>query len=132
MECIICMDEISNNDIKENTQLECCNQFIHIECLQKWVQSNLTKNSDINKCFYCKKNNKLINQIVKFNTEKFTELSNTQHDQNNILIVIPNEQLNIVNQNRINHNAILIILIKTISLVLFVLLFCIFMFYVLS
>ena len=40
-ECIICFSDISMNDYLE---LDCCKQIVHIECLNKWIQSNIKNN----------------------------------------------------------------------------------------
>jgi hypothetical protein len=67
MECIICLTDISINDFYK---LSCCNNDVHIKCINKWIQSNIN-NKDISKCFICNQNNDIIEDIVLWNSQKF-------------------------------------------------------------
>ena len=40
MECSICYEDINNIDY---IILECCNNKVHIVCLQKWLEFNFNK-----------------------------------------------------------------------------------------
>jgi hypothetical protein len=67
MECIICLTDISINDFYK---LSCCNNDVHIKCINKWIQSNIN-NKDISKCFICSQKNDIIEDIVLWNSKKF-------------------------------------------------------------
>ena len=60
-ECIICFTDISLNDF---FILDCCKKPVHIECLNTWIKSNINSNQEIDKCFYCKRNNEYIDSII--------------------------------------------------------------------
>ena len=51
MECIICLNEINNN--QELVISGCCNNYYHDNCIKNWIKSNIN-NNDISKCFICK------------------------------------------------------------------------------
>ena len=69
MECIICFE---NTNINNYTQLECCKQIVHNECLEKWIKININKITDISYCFYCKQKNNNINYIIDIIDNSYT------------------------------------------------------------
>ena len=85
MECIICLTDISINDFYK---LSCCNNDVHIKCINKWIQSNIN-NKDISKCFICSQKNDIIEDIVLwnskkiFNNEKYINIYTTNNLNNN-------------------------------------------------
>ena len=74
-ECIICFENIENNT--SNIYLECCKNYVHDNCLQLWISTNIDKNKDINLCIYCKKNNINITKIIN-NYKKLLPNNNTE------------------------------------------------------
>ena len=87
MECIICLTDISINDFYN---LSCCNNNIHIKCINEWIQSNIN-NKDISKCFICSQQNDIIEDIVLWNSKKFINnneiyinIHNTDNLNNNL------------------------------------------------
>jgi len=87
MECIICLTDISINDFYK---LSCCNNYVHIKCINKWIQSNIN-NKDISKCFICSQKNDIIEDIVSwkskeyFNNNEYNINIHTTNDLNNNL-----------------------------------------------
>lgn len=60
LECYICLDPISNN-INANTYiLECCNNLVHLNCLQQWYNTNKTNPN----CFICNQYNSFCNDLI--------------------------------------------------------------------
>lgn len=79
LECYICLDTISN-DINSNTYiLECCKNSVHLDCLQKWYNSN---HSNPN-CFICNQHNQFCADLVRPITD-------------NSYILVPIDTINIV------------------------------------
>ena len=74
-ECIICLTDASANDYLE---LDCCKQTVHIECLTKWIKTNIKNKEEVRKCFHCKRNNDYINTIIYYT--KLEEGDNTNYD----------------------------------------------------
>lgn len=93
-ECIICFYDISMNDYLE---LDCCKQIVHIECLNKWIQSNIKNNIEIDKCFHCKETNDYINTIIYYTRLEEGTYENTQN--NNFINVPLVEETNSENYN---------------------------------
>jgi hypothetical protein len=93
MECIICLTDISINDFYK---LSCCNNDVHIKCINKWIQSNIN-NKDISKCFICNQKNDIIEDIVLWNSKKFF------NNEKYINIYTTNNLNN--NENDINRNT---------------------------
>jgi len=60
IECVICLNDISNND---HFTLTCCKNNIHIYCLNDWIKQNITK-KNISRCFICSQENSMIESIV--------------------------------------------------------------------
>lgn len=117
MECIICLEEVYENYIITN----CCNKIIHEECLKTWIQTNIHKNTDISLCFYCKKNNTYISNII-----------NETNEQNNQFVLSIVETNNNLNQTQNNNKIIIIIkiLIFFLTIMLSGILFIVFIVYV--
>jgi hypothetical protein len=63
IECVICLNDISNNDYYT---LTCCKNDVHIYCLNDWVNKNITK-KNIAKCFICSQENSMIENMVSYN-----------------------------------------------------------------
>jgi len=116
MECIICFNDVSYNDY---IQMECCNQLVHINCLTIWISSNIVKNTEITKCFYCRSSSELIENIMHD-----TNIVQNNHlllenisDNTNINIDIANIDSNDIQyvNNNMNNHTIIIKALKCIS-----------------
>jgi len=60
LECYICLDPISDN-INSNTYvLECCNNSVHLDCLQQWYNTNKTNPN----CFICNQSNSFCKDLI--------------------------------------------------------------------
>ena len=60
LECYICLDPISNN-INANTYvLECCNNSVHLNCLQQWYSTNKTNPNS----FICNQHNTFCKDLI--------------------------------------------------------------------
>ena len=86
IECVICLNDISNND---NYTLTCCKNEVHIYCLNDWVNTNIT-NKNVAKCFICSQENSMIENLVAYNK--------ICHNNNEIIFDYD------YNNNIINHN----------------------------
>ncbi len=81
-ECIICMNEINNDNF---IKMECCNAIFHDSCIKEWIISNNNTNTDINKCIYCKQNTKFYDDIISYtisaeiNNYILIDISNVEH-----------------------------------------------------
>jgi hypothetical protein len=123
MECIICLTDISINDFYK---LSCCNNDVHIKCINKWIQSNIN-NKDISKCFICNQNNDIIEDIVLwnsqkfFNNDKYINIHTINNNENNINRPIINNLNNNLYKKKIL-KIISIISITTSSLIIILLL----------
>jgi len=123
MECIICLTDISINDFYK---LSCCNNDVHIKCINKWIQSNIN-NKDISKCFICSQKNDIIEDIVLwnsnkfFNNEKYINIHTINDNENNINRPIINNLSNNLYKKKIL-KIISIISITTSSLIIILLL----------
>jgi hypothetical protein len=123
MECIICLTDISINDFYK---LSCCNNDVHIKCINKWIQSNIN-NKDILKCFICNQNNDIIEDIVLwnsqkfFNNDKYINIHTINDNENNINRPIINNLSNNLYKKKIL-KIISIISITTSSLIIILLL----------
>jgi hypothetical protein len=99
MECIICLDELSDSENFIIT--ECCKQYIHIDCIQKWVKQNINthfdnpnnNNRQYDKCFYCNKNNDIIDNIIYIENlnliknKTYSESSSSNNNNNNLTLM---------------------------------------------
>jgi uncharacterized membrane protein len=121
-ECIICFDNIQNNT--SNIYLECCKNYVHDNCLQLWISTNIDKNKDINLCIYCKKQNINITKIIN-NYNKLLP-NNTE------IIIINNDNYESNTSNNNNNNEIIIAnnrtATKTFSLTILLLIFLFFLY----
>lgn len=95
-ECIVCLEDIDN--MSDIFLLECCNNPVHINCLNDWVKKNHSKISNIDKCFICNQNNEIIFDIVKSTKE------------NIIIPIVETEVTNITISNYNSNNRILYII----------------------
>tara|TARA_B100001142_G_C14338331_1_gene656816 strand:- start:877 stop:1236 length:360 start_codon:yes stop_codon:yes gene_type:complete len=93
MECIICLNDISNNDF---IVLECCKQNIHIDCLKQWINTNYNKNTDISLCIYCKNKNNIINDMIK---NIVIDIEERTSDASNVSIITQYTNIPIYNNN---------------------------------
>jgi hypothetical protein len=98
-ECIICFEDIENNSNTNNLYLECCNNYVHENCLQLWITSNIDKNKDIDLCIYCKKNNNYITNIINnyknlIPNNEFTDIIISNNNNNNQIIIAQNIPVN--------------------------------------
>ena len=124
MECIICLTDISINDFYN---LTCCNNDVHIKCINKWIQSNIN-NKDISKCFICSQKNDIIEDIVLWNSKKF--FNNEKYINIYTTNNLNNNEDNVNTANNLSNNLykkkilkiISIITITTSSLILILLL----------
>lgn len=96
-ECIVCFDNIEVNSNIKNIYLECCNNYVHENCLQLWISTNIYKNKDINLCIYCKKNNTIITNIINNYNEILPNnidiLITNNNNNNNEIIIVENRYL---------------------------------------
>jgi hypothetical protein len=80
-ECIICLNDISNNS--EFYYTKCCNKPIHNICMYNWIYNN-DINYNIHQCIHCRSiNNEIVLEIpsnnitspiiVTNNDEEFSE-----------------------------------------------------------
>ena len=124
MECIICLTDISINDFYK---LSCCNNDVHIKCINEWIQSNIN-NKDISKCFICSQQNDIIEDIVLWNSKKF--FNNEKYINMHTTLNNNEDNINRPATNNLNNNLykkkilkiISIITITTSSLILILLL----------
>ena len=84
IECVICLNDISDNDYYT---LTCCKNDVHIYCLNDWVNKNITK-KNIAKCFICSQENSMIENMVSYNKSSHnnseTVMDYEYDDTNNI------------------------------------------------
>ena len=90
MECIICLNDVSFNDY---IILVSCKKTVHISCINNWIESNIHSNTEIDKCFYCKKENECITNIIH-NISVSNEYASgndndSEHSNNTYIITIP-------------------------------------------
>ena len=116
MECIICLTDISINDFYK---LICCNNDVHIKCINEWIHSNIN-NKDISKCFICSQKNDIIQDIVSMNNNIYFH-----NNQSNIYIDMEQDididnQNNITEVNIINNDLYIKIKIKIISFIIII------------
>ena len=91
-ECIICLTDASANDYLE---LDCCKQTVHIECLTKWIKTNIKNKEEVRKCFHCKRNNDYINTIIYYT--KLEEGYNTNYESDDNALIELQIHDNIIN-----------------------------------
>ena len=85
-DCIICLTDVSFNDY---ITLECCNKVTHITCINDWISKNIDTNTDIDKCFHCKKENEIITNIIyniKNKKKQIPDIENNFFDIEGLLI----------------------------------------------
>ena len=82
MECIICFENIDNTNYKK---FECCQQIVHISCLEKWITTNINIIKDISYCFYCKQKNDNIDYIINIINNPNNNNNNNNNEYNNII-----------------------------------------------
>lgn len=111
LECYICLEPVSN-DINSNTYiLECCNNPVHLDCLQQWYSNNKSNPN----CFICNQHNEFCNDLfdpVIDNSYTLININNTNTIQISN-IVHPTRQDTINNRLR-NVTSILIVAIVVI------------------
>ena len=96
IECVICLNDISNNDC---FTLTCCKNDVHIYCLNDWVNKNITK-KNISKCFICSQENSMIENMVSYNK--------IIHNNNSETVIDYNDTNSIINRNNnINNEVVL-------------------------
>ena len=107
MECSICYEDIN---IDDSIILECCNNKVHIICLQKWLENNMNINSEIDKCFMCKNNNELIKNLLPSKNELSDDANYLSDASNNTIINISidntNDNINNIIVTRLNNRFI--------------------------
>lgn len=87
-ECPICLDINSHN---ECILLECCNKYIHKDCIDHWLMQNINQNNiNNNNCLYCYKTTKYIDDFIN---------NNNNHQIININGQIIESENNILNEN---------------------------------
>jgi hypothetical protein len=96
IECVICLNDISNNDC---FTLTCCKNDVHIYCLNDWVNKNITK-KNISKCFICSQENSMIETIVSYNK--------ISHNNNSETVIDYNDTNSIINRNNNINNEVVI------------------------
>jgi len=82
-ECPICFDINGHN---ECIIVDCCDKYIHKDCLDQWLMQNVNNNKiSENKCIYChKKNNYIDDFINKNNNHQIININ--EQMENNIII----------------------------------------------
>ena len=99
MECIICLNEFPINDYYN---LNCCNNNVHIICLNKWIKNNINK-KDISKCFICSQDNDIIYDITSFNNNN----NNNNNNNDDIIINVANHSnVFLLSNNNITNNNV--------------------------
>lgn len=111
MECIICLTDISINDFYK---LSCCNNDVHIKCINKWIQSNIN-NKDISKCFICSQKNDIIEDIVLWNSKKF--FNNEKYINIYTTNNLNNNEDNVNTANNLSNNLYKKKILKIISII---------------
>jgi hypothetical protein len=111
MECIICLTDISINDFYK---LSCCNNDVHIKCINKWIQSNIN-NKDISKCFICSQKNDIIEDIVLWNSKKF--FNNEKYINIYTTNNLNNNEDNVNTTNNLSNNLYKKKILKIISII---------------
>ena len=96
IECVICLNDISNNDC---FTLTCCKNDVHIYCLNDWVNKNITK-KNISKCFICSQENSMIENMVSYNK--------IIHNNNSETVIDYNDTNSIINRNNNINNEIVL------------------------
>jgi hypothetical protein len=96
-ECVICFEDISLNNY---ILFDCCNKKFHKKCLDKWIKINEKNKNIINRCIYCRQDSKIMDKLIKNNTD-------------NLIIEIPNIILtrNILYDRRVRLKILFFILI---------------------
>lgn len=96
-ECPICLDINGHN---ECVMLDCCNKYIHKDCINTWLLQNIKNNNILNNnCFYCYKNNKYIDDFINKNKNHHIVNINGQIDNqilesnNNTIVIISENYL---------------------------------------
>lgn len=95
-ECPICFYD---NADKECIILDCCNKYIHKDCIDIWIIKNINSNKFAeNKCIYCCKTNKYINNFINNNNHQIInineQMENTRIVERNVTI---NQNITILN-----------------------------------
>ena len=97
-ECIICLTDTSDNDYLE---LDCCKKTVHIECLHKWIKTNIKNTQQVKKCFHCKGDNDYINTIIYYTKlEERTNNANYDSDNNSLIEIPVNNNVNDTRQSK--------------------------------
>jgi hypothetical protein len=102
MECVICLDDISNNDY---CKFNCCNNSTHILCLNTWIITNFD-NKNIHKCFICNQDNNAIKNIVSRYTYNSDEIYDIYEILNSNISNISNTNIFIIDLSGNNSQAI--------------------------
>lgn len=111
-ECPICLDI---NGYNECILLECCNKYIHKDCINIWLMQNIKNNNIINcKCFYCYKNNNYFDDFI--NNNKNHHIVNINEQLDNQILESNNNTLIILSQSHTNTCIIVILIILSITL----------------
>lgn len=126
MECIICIEDISENT---NITLECCKKDVHLKCLNEWVTTNINLNKKVNKCFFCNQKNDII-EFMGNDLNRVITLQDNLIDENNMNIIpynvreMNNEEnsIDIININTAYKKILLVLLYFLFFIVLFYLL----------
>tara|TARA_Y100000768_G_C23986367_1_gene689096 strand:- start:3985 stop:4452 length:468 start_codon:yes stop_codon:yes gene_type:complete len=105
MECIICYEDINNN-MDDYIILECCNNEVHIVCLQKWLEKNINKNAELDKCFMCKNNNEFIKSLLPQSShmDDPNYLSESSNDTIITVTISENDSENDIENQNTNEN----------------------------
>ena len=88
-ECPICFDI---NRHSECIIVECCDKYIHKECINRWLMQNINNNKiNENKCIYCRKKNNYIDDFINKNNNHQIinineQIENSRNRENRIII----------------------------------------------
>lgn len=82
-ECPVCFDINGHN---ECIIVDCCNKYIHKECIDQWLIQNINNNKiSENKCIYCHKKNNYIDDFINKNNKHQIININGQIENNRIV-----------------------------------------------
>lgn len=82
-ECPICFDINAHN---ECIVMDCCDKYIHKDCIEQWLMININNNkTNNNKCIYCYKTNNYIDDFIDKN-KNHQIININEQIENNIII----------------------------------------------
>ena len=110
-ECPICFYINAHN---ECVLFECCDKYIHKDCIEDWLRQN--KNTSESKCIYCYKSNKFIDDFINKNNNHQNINEQIVNIPQNINHIIESQNNTFQQNNNNNQNKCSIFLLVTILL----------------